>query len=295
MKIVFVHGRSQHHKQPIELAKQWKDALLEGFTRIGTPYAGQLDFTFPYYGDALFDAVEKASLDNVRGLMSNGAPVSEPDRQEQAFVWQVTREMAMQNGITEEQIALEAGGDIKIMDLHNWPPIQAVLRLLDKIEGASATIIELILRDTWYYLTKKDIRQKVNEIVDFQLPRKDDCIVVAHSLGSVVAYNLLMNRQPANNVKALITLGSPLGIKDIYDRLPSDVSPRKAPPAVGQWHNLRDKRDTVALHEIGKDAFGGAPTVLNNSKVTNKSDNRHDIANYLQAPEVAALIRRFLP
>lgn len=295
MKIVFVHGRSQQRKVSSELEKTWKDALLEGFTRIGIPYAGKLDFTLPYYGNALFDAVEKAALDNVHGLMNNGAPVSEPDRQERAFVWQVTREMAMQNGIAEEQIAREAGGDIKIMDLHNWPPIQAVLRLLDKIEGASAAIIELILRDTWYYLTKKDIRQKVNEIVDLQLPRKDECIVVAHSLGSIVAYNLLMNRQPAKNVKAFITLGSPLGIKSIYDRLPSDASPRKAPPAVGQWHNLRDKHDTVALHEIGKGVFGGVPTVLNNSKVINESDDRHDIAHYLQDPEVAALIRQFLP
>lgn len=295
MKVVFVHGRSQQHKDPIALSKQWERALLEGFTLIGTPYVGKLDFTFPYYGDVLFNSVEKASTENFQELVSKGASTAGPDAQEQEFLWQVIREMAVQNGITEEQIAQEANGEVDIKGVQNWPAILAALRLLDKIKGTGAAMIELITRDVWYYLTRKSVRLKVNQIVDQQLPKNDECIVVAHSLGTIVAYNLLMNRQPVNNVKALITLGSPLGIKAIYDRLPSDVSPRKAPPVVGQWDNLRDERDTVALYEIGKGVFGGAPTVLNNSKVINESDNRHGIVEYLQDPTVAALIRKFLP
>ncbi|QTD31712.1 endopeptidase [Pseudomonas fluorescens] len=295
MKVIFVHGRSQQHKDPVALAKQWERALLEGFTRIGTPYAGKLDFTYPYYGDALFDAVDKASTENFQELVNKGASSAGPDAQEQEFLWQVIREMAAQNGITEDQIAREASGDVDIKGLQNWPAILAALRLLDKIKGTGASMIELITRDVWYYLTKKGIRLKVNQIVDLQLPKDDECIIVAHSLGTIVAYNLLMNRQPVNNVKAFITLGSPLGIKAIYDRLPSDVSPRKAPPNVGLWDNLRDKRDTVALYEIGKGVFGGAPIVLNNSNVINGSDNRHGIVEYLQDPIVAGLIRKFLP
>ncbi|MFG3455023.1 endopeptidase [Stutzerimonas stutzeri] len=295
MKIVFVHGRSQQHKDPITLAKQWENALLKGFINIGSPYTGKLDFIFPYYGDALFDAVEKASTDNFHELVSKGASAAGPDAQEQEFLWQVIREMALENGITEEQIAHEANGDVDIKGVQNWPAILAALRLLDKIKGAGATMIELITRDVWYYLTRKSIRLKVNKIVDLELPSDDECIVIAHSLGTIVAYNLLMSRQPVNNVKAFITLGSPLGIKAIYDRLPSDVSPRKAPPVIGQWDNLRDARDTVALYEIGKGIFGGAPTVQNNSEVINGSDNRHGIVEYLQDPRVAALIRKLLP
>ena len=295
MKIVFVHGRSQQHKNPTELAKQWEHALLEGFKRIGEPYAGKLDFTFPYYGDVLFDAVEKASTENFQELVSKGAQAAGPDAQEQEFLWQVIREMAVQNGITEEEIAREATGEVDIKGVQNWPAVLAALRLLDKIKGTGAAMIELITRDVWFYLTKKGIRLKVNQIVDPQIPKGDDCIVVAHSLGTIVAYNLLMNRQPVKNVKAFITLGSPLGIRAIYDRLPSDVSPRKAPPAVGQWINLRDARDTVALYEIGKGIFGGEPTVLNDSKIINGSDNRHGIVEYLQDPTVATLIRKFLP
>lgn len=295
MKIIFVHGRSQQNKDPIALAKQWERALLEGFKRIGTPYVGKLDFTFPYYGDVLFDAVDKASTENFQELVNKGASSAGPDAQEQEFLWQVIREIALQQGITEEQIAREANGDVDIKGMQNWPAILAALRLLDKIKGTGASMIELITRDVWYYLTRKGIRLKVNQIVDLKLPKDDECIIVAHSLGTIVAYNLLMNRHPVNNVRAFITLGSPLGIKAIYDRLPSDISPRKAPPDVGQWDNLRDERDAVALYEIGKGVFGGAPTVLNNSNVINESNNRHGIVEYLQDPKVAGIIRKFLP
>ena len=126
----------------------------------------------------------------------------------------------------------------------------AALRLLDKFKRVGQTSIELFTRDVWYYLTMKGIRLQVDEIVSNAIPARDPCVVVAHSLGTSAAYNVLMNRSSRENVKALFTIGSPLGIEAVYSRLPSDIRPRKAPDAVATWSNLRDAEDVVALYEI---------------------------------------------
>ena len=60
-----------------------------------------------------------------------------------------------------------------------------------------------------------------------QVPERGDLIVVAHSLGSVLALDLLYHLPAAVDVKLLVTVGSPLGrdlvrrhLRRIRDRFP---------------------------------------------------------------------------
>ncbi|MGH8909608.1 MAG: hypothetical protein ACRD0K_24740 [Egibacteraceae bacterium] len=74
-------------------------------------------------------------------------------------------------------------------------------------------------------------------------------IVIAHSLGSVVAYEALWAR-PDPHVELLITLGSPLAMPDVvFDRLdPAPNGGRGArPPGVARWVNLADPGDLIAI------------------------------------------------
>ncbi len=70
--------------------------------------------------------------------------------------------------------------------------------------------------------------------------------IVAHSLGSVIAYEGLAALAPrSQRAVQLITLGSPLGIDEVQDFL---VPPgRKVPATLTQWHNFSDPLDPVAL------------------------------------------------
>ncbi|MFI6483425.1 hypothetical protein ACIBH1_36235 [Nonomuraea sp. NPDC050663] len=89
----------------------------------------------------------------------------------------------------------------------------------------------------------------------------DTRVVVAHSLGSVVAYEALA-AHPEWPVKSLVTLGSPLGLPNlIFDRL--TPAPTPGPPvrgawpgAVEQWTNIADRGDIVAVVEDLRLAFG---------------------------------------
>ncbi len=70
--------------------------------------------------------------------------------------------------------------------------------------------------------------------------------IIAHSLGSVIAYEGLAALAPrAQRVMQLITLGLPLGIAEVQDFLAPPG--RKVPATLAQWHNFSDPLDPVAL------------------------------------------------
>jgi hypothetical protein len=75
-------------------------------------------------------------------------------------------------------------------------------------------------------------------------------IVVAHSLGSVVAYEALHELADELDVRLLLTLGSPLALPHaVFHRLdpvPCDGKGAK-PTAVRRWVNVADAGDFVAI------------------------------------------------
>ncbi|MGF6874163.1 hypothetical protein [Paraburkholderia sp. MM5477-R1] len=281
MKVVFVHGRAQENKDAADLADSWKRAAVNGFAAAGLPPLAQLDVALPYYGDLLFNLTEEEGREAFRTLVDRGAEASAPSAEEQQFTQDLVFEIAQRKGISLESIALEAKEPIVDRAVQNWKAVLAALRLLDRVPGVGQTSIELFTRDVWYYLTRKGVRLQVNAAVDGAIPRDQPCVIVSHSLGTIVAYNLLINRPQRANVKAFITIGSPLGIKAIYSRLPSDVGPRRAPEGVDLWFNARDPEDAIALYEISPEVYKGAPVVRNYSGAQNTSDNQHGIVEYL--------------
>ena len=290
MKIVFIHGRSQEKKDPKELEKLWTDSLYEGMRLASLPEPRDVEIAFPYYGDILFKETENADREAFRELMDRGAEAASPPAEEVEFTQAILRDMAHAEGISDEDVAREAQGEALDRGILNWRGVLAMVRLLNRDPRIAAASIELFTRDVWHYLTKKGTRLLVNQVVEKTIPAEGPCIVVAHSLGTIVGYNLLMDRRNRNNILRFITLGSPLGIEAIYSRLPNDSPPRKAPEGVGGWFNARDPQDIVALHEIPGRSFAGSPSVKNYSEVVNRSENQHGIAEYLKDRAVAQAI-----
>ncbi len=293
MKIVFIHGRSQENKVQAELQDVWLQAAIRGVAAAGLPSLAELTtegVVLPYYGDLIFKLTEDAGQEQFKTLVDRGANASAPPAEEQEFTQNMVFEMAKAKGISLDQIAKETGDGVVERDIQNWKAVLAALRLLDRLPHIGQSSIELFTRDVWYYLTKKGLRLQIDAVVDAAIPTDEPCVVVSHSLGTIVAYNLVMNRAQRGNIKALLTIGSPLGIDSVSSRVPSDTPPRKAPEGVGRWFNARDPQDTVALYELSTDVYRGTPALTNYSGVHNTSDNRHGIVQYLEDPTIAKAI-----
>jgi hypothetical protein len=130
------------------------------------------------------------------------------------------------------------------------------------------------------YQHDRDCRWAAQRAVLDQLPRSGSIILIAHSLGSVIAVDLLTKLHPDLHIDLLLTIGSPLAIKRLGDPgLPDFPYDR-----VGGWVNLYDPGDIVT---VGCGVGRRFPAACD---ITVETGQSHNAAAYLSNPAAAAVI-----
>lgn len=130
------------------------------------------------------------------------------------------------------------------------------------------------------------IRARVADCLDPEGPN----IVVAHSLGTVVALETLHETRNGRHpdVPLLITLGSPLGIRTaVQPRV--RPHPLATPASVGRWLNFWDRDDLVAARPHLEDFVrpNAAAVLPASRRVDSDGAWVHPAAKYLAQPAVA--------
>jgi hypothetical protein len=283
MNLIFVHGRSQQGKDPAQLQQQWEAALTKGLSRASLELPKDVDIRFPFYGNRLDELLKEFDASLVSDVTLRGA---EQDSTETDFRGELLYEIAQNSGVTDADIQSHFKGAPQEKGLQNWEWVHSILKALDRTPLGEAAI-DAFTRDVYVYLTNKSVRKAIDGIVLASLS-DGPCVVVGHSLGSVVAYNVLRNASTTIGVRRFVTVGSPLGIKAIKRKLDSPLS---MPTCVKSWFNAMDERDVVALHPLDSTNFNISPSIENKTDVDNYTDNRHGIAGYLDDAVVAKRIR----
>lgn len=283
--LVLVHGRAQEHKDPLAVKQEWLSALDAGAHHAGRPLDLSDDrVRLPYYGQTLFDLVA-GDADHAAEVVVRGADAG-PDA-ETLFVRETLLEIADRAGVAEDA-AREAGTEAAVeRGPMNWRWVRATLTALDRLPNVSAWSLALATRDVYQYLHNVRVRDTVEDGVRQALDGTEGAVVVSHSLGSVVAYNLLRReaRPRGWDVPLLVTLGSPLGVTNISRTL----RPVSWPEPVGAWFNAYDPEDLVALHPLTAPWFP-VDRIDDYGKVDNPTSNQHGISGYLSDSRVAATI-----
>jgi len=137
------------------------------------------------------------------------------------------------------------------------------------------------------YLTYPGVQAAVNKLVASTLT-EEPCVVVAHSLGTVVTYRLLRDPACRAKVKRLITLGSPLGVNAIRELIKPPALAN--PDGLAEWFNAYDPRDVVALRPLDRHSWDIRPLITNKADIDNFTKNRHGIGGYLYDATVARWI-----
>jgi hypothetical protein len=117
-------------------------------------------------------------------------------------------------------------------------------------------------------------------------------LLIAHSLGTIVAFDVLSDPAYVGPAEIrLVTLGSPLGIANVQERLRDGApQPHPVPPAVVAWHNLADARDPVASGQPLTDEYEPHGRIEDDFSVENPSLLHHDLVEYLRSSPVRAAI-----
>jgi hypothetical protein len=139
------------------------------------------------------------------------------------------------------------------------------------------------------YLGEERVRKFAQDAVREQITG-DTRVLVGHSLGSVVAYEVLCS-DPDLPVRTLVTLGSPLGVRAVRSRLqPPVINGRGAwPSGVEHWVNIADKADPVALKKRLDPIFGTDNASIEDIEVFN-GGGMHDVKPYLTSKRTGEAI-----
>jgi hypothetical protein len=307
--IVLVHGIAQEQLGPASLEKNWLPALGDGVAKSGDQALAdriwrsglptEIDVRMAYYGTPFIH--EGAQGDGEVDLDSDPLPEGTEELTEQlALTWlkaaaEAAADPTDRRTAADELVVLRGtAGEAQGPRAAGRPMLNALTELRWFAPFGMAVAGRFVwkaLTQVTRYLTDDELRTWAQDQV-LQWIDDDTRLVIGHSLGSVVAYEA-MHR--TDHRAALITLGSPLGLKTIvYDRL--RPQPPRVPESVTRWENFAAQDDLVAARLDLAPYFDHAAgsTVTPVSHIVDTGAKPHQIEHYLTKPSCGRVVAETL-
>ncbi|MCL2293934.1 MAG: hypothetical protein FWC36_03610 [Spirochaetes bacterium] len=314
--IIGIHGLNNKPPQEL-LEKWWKEALCEGF-RLHKYKSKKFKFDLVYWADLNYETPQDPNNwdhNNPEYLSSTPyIPHEETDFNKIKNQLKEGIRKTIETGLDfiflrdGELSGLDKIVDIamgkKFSDLHVYYTSDCAAR-----PGVNA---------------KKEFRQRLTE--KLKKYKRHQIMLIAHSMGSIIAYDTLMEIGKKYKVDYLVTIGSPLGwpviIKKTFlelkekranDKISSDNEPRDdkhedqeiilpTPEAIGKkWYNIADIDDKIALICNLEKKF--APSTKNirpldiavkNNYIYDGKSYPHKIYGYLRSRELSQITYEFI-
>jgi hypothetical protein len=254
--VIMVHGRGQLGFDSAATRREWKRDLDSALASVGMPKLREEDVKLAWYADVLDpESTEACTLARADG-----------------------------GNLDEMGLASLARGFLASISSAMNKSAETV-----GARGLLGDILFFVDRDT-----RCAAEQRVANLLHAAAAERRPTIVVAYSLGSLVTYGYLSRARTAELPKdlRLITLGSPLGVREIRDLLIDSAGDTLPSPAgIASWDNVYDPDDPFAAPLRGKVAFQDlrdVPTELASD------EGPHQIARYLRDRSLGSAIARAL-
>ena len=285
-RVVAVHGINNTYSAPEVMAKDWVPALLGGVNLAGHPgLLSPEDITCVFYGDLFRRPGRYLGVDDLETLEAE--EVEDSAEIELLGRWW--------DAAADTDPGVVAPGARTLGGFG----IQAALAALANsrfLAETSERLLILWLKQVRTYFTDVEIRRQIQARFT-QAIGPDTRVVMAHSLGSVVAYEGLA-AHPHRMVPMLVTMGSPLGIRNVIldrlqpapDRRARGVVRGRWPGGVRRWTNIADHHDFVALVKKLHEVFD--PELVD-IEIDNGA-RIHRVDRYLTAEQTGAALARGL-
>ncbi|OTG86021.1 hypothetical protein [Acinetobacter sp. ANC 3813] len=293
MNIVFIHGMNQQRQTAQSIEQHWLNLLEQGLSNTQQlnflPYLKQ-HFRMPFYGDLL----SRHHLENTLSastLMPQSWPhfpfihpakiETEPAKHQE--------HQPESNPLPEMQMNDEYSFSHELHTLSALSKDYALrdfALLMNYFPKLHATLLHKFLVETYLYLSNPHFIRTVHMRIHEQLHTSKPNVLVAHSLGSVIAYHFLL-LHPELNISSFITLGSPLAFRVIQGHLPQPI---QRPTSIkGDWINFYSHDDFLTAFPLQNAPFDFSPEIINH-QIRTSIDRPHDIDGYLKHPEVIQAI-----
>jgi hypothetical protein len=269
--ILLVHGVGHQFAGEPMLRHAWIPALQSGLQLAGS-WVEEHHVAAAFYGD----------LFRPKGAMAGAQPPYTADDLDAGTYEDLLLQLWAAAAQAEPESIMPPGAET-----HGpvWNQVQRALNQLCRSEFFAGVMERALignLKQANHYLTDTRVRLEAQDRIAARIS-PDTRVIVAHSLGTVVAYEALC-AHPEWPVTTFVTLGSPLGIRNFFfDRL---RSPGTWPEGLQRWTNIADRSDIVALEKQLAPSFG---VKVHDVSVCNGA-SFHDASRYLTARETGEAI-----
>lgn len=305
--VTFIHGIG-NQAEPERMLRGWKRALADGGDGVDLDVFG-VTSSLIYWADVMYEANTDASKDQesmiFEGVSENDVPeidesyLEAADEKERAFIEAFT-----------ETYHLDADESTPVPDISDVNVEAAYLLEAIPLPWAlKKPLMKILLRDVHHYLfnfehtprpgdnylVQDEIRERFLDSLASVNSRPH--VVIAHSMGTVITYDVLKRVSGSGPVDTVITLGSPLGLSEIQDQMKPEYSSDDGfPEELGSWYNFSDRLDPVCGVDpkIANDYKRGGRDEVRDLIVKNNGWFRHPVTKYLRQPTLQEAVRSAL-
>ncbi len=305
--VTFIHGIG-NQPAPDRMLTSWKRSLADGGAGVDLDVFG-VTSSVVYWADVMYAEPSDATQEQ-ESMIFESVTAGEVPTIDETYI--------EASGESEREF-IEAMVDTYHLDADESIPVPE----LEDVDEATAHHLEAVplpwfvkkplmrifLRDVHHYLFNKSITPRPEEtfqvqdeirqrfLANLNAVDAQPHVVISHSMGTVISYDVLKRVEASPGIDTLITLGSPLGLSEIQDQMEPEYTNRDGfPTKVAHWSNLADGLDPVcgADPRLANDYRRDDQTVVRDEMVKNDGLFRHPVSKYLRQPSLQAAVRSAL-
>ena len=279
--VTFIHGLA-NKPAPDSLRRIWLEALAEPLAGDGGFDLGAVGVTasFVYWADLFNDEpIPMSEYESRNDQLAESVPEA-PELAEDEWIRTMLEKFPDEFDDAEVDDEVEGFERIPLP----WALKKRLMRHFVR-EAHAYLFNEDGIRDT--------IRQRVLD--DFaQVPEGVKHVLVGHSQGSFIAYDVLTGDPECKEIEGLLTLGSPLGVDEVQDKLVWTRDNGFPEKILTDWVNVYDPLDVVARADpkLANDFRRNGEPVVNDVMEENWGRWRHSATKYFKGPQLRSHLRR---
>ena len=306
--VTFIHGIS-NKPAAVELLKIWRRALADsGDDPLALGNLG-VSSSLVYWADVMYAAPDP-DVSAHEGVLVN-TPAAVDGSGDPPLPVPVSPESAAFIKALRHQLTDLSDAEIATT---SQAPVPTGTKGLERVPlpwFLKKPIMAAFLRDVHHYLfnvestprpgetyrVQDEIRRRTVDLLEQADSRPH--IVVSHSMGTVIAFDCLKRVVDCPGVDGLITLGSPLGLDEVQDKLRPGWSRDQGFPlekVKGDWVNVFDRLDVVCGLDpnLRNDCKRNAVESVKDIAVENTGAWRHSATKYYRQAKLLQELRRML-
>lgn len=314
--VVFIHGLAKK-PAPVQLLELWQWGLSRGnpmpiafpppnegldLATAGVPHV------LNYYADVFYGTdyetdlssymegnvdleLQAEGLDHVESELPLPAPQTARERAFlEAFEAKITANLIAHDAVITAKLAQDACGR-EIARFIPAPVREAIIKKA-AMEAYYFLFNKEYVRpaDGVRFNVRTELRSRLLHDLTSLREKAEKVVIISHSMGTMVAYDVLRNCPECPTVDTLITLGSPLGIREVQQELLAKDNEQIDFPAatLGRWINIYDPLDPIcgADPKFANDYRSVAGKSVEDIKESNWGKWRHTITHYLAGTQL---------